>query len=448
MKGKGRGLISKGLTILGIAAGLFLINSRPAHATMIYNDYEPTFEYQYGAYVDETLGYTALNTVSTQAIGASNLNFGVDGNYALQITGTAQPPGHYLLDISSTPIQVHDPSVFLYLNIKITANVYLPYEIRYVDESGNLLLTDNGRIYEDNKWENTQHEFIAVLSDAGQRYRVKGSQTYSASEFRDGTPPEVFISTLYAQPTGVNGSKTVVYTLVCEKVTGSGGSGGGSGSGSGGTGGGSGGSGGSGGGSGGTGGGSGSGTGSGSGGSGSGTGGGSGSGTGGGSGSGSGGGSGSGSGGGSGSGTGGGSGSGSGSGSGGGSSSGSGRGSSGGGSAVLSKSGWIYNNKEDAWYYYSGRTRNTLKKGWHYDSYDKKWYYLALDNGRMLKGWNLISDKWYFFTPETSEKTWELRSDGEWYYLNNVNIRPLGSMYSKETTPDGYKVSADGQYEP
>ena len=376
MKGKGRGLISKGLTILGIAAGLFLINSRPAHATMIYNDYEPTFEYQYGAYVDETLGYTALNTVSTQAIGASDLNFGVDGNYALQITGTAQPPGHYLLDISSTPIQVHDPSVFLYLNIKITANVYLPYEIRYVDELGNLLLTDSGRIYEDNKWENTQHEFIAVLSDAGQRYRVKGSQTYSASEFRDGAPPQVFISTLYAQPTGVNGAKTVIYTLVCEKVTGSGGSGG--------------------------------------------------------------------SGGGSGSGTGGGSGSGS----GGGSSSGSGRGSSGGGSAVLSKSGWIYNNKEDAWYYYSGRTRNTLKKGWHYDSYDKKWYYLALDNGRMLKGWNLISDKWYFFTPQTSEKTWELRSDGEWYYLNNVDIRPLGSMYRGETTPDGYKVNADGQYEP
>ena len=388
MKGKGRGLISKGLTILGIAAGLFLINSRPAHATMIYNDYEPTFEYQYGEYVDESLGYTALNTVSTQAIGASNLNFGVDGNYALQITGTAQPPGHYLLDISSTPIEVHDPSVFLYLNIKITANVYLPYEIRYVDESGNLLLTDNGRIYEDNKWENAQSEFIATLSDAGQRYRVKGSQTYSASEFRDGTPPQVFVSTPYAQPTGVNGAKTVVYTLVCEKVGGSGGTGGGSG----------------------------------------GTGGGSGSGTGGGSGSGSGGGSGSGS--------------------SGGSSSGSGRGSSGGGSAVLSKSGWIYNNKEDAWYYYSGRTRNTLKKGWHYDSYDKKWYYLALDNGRMLKGWNLISDKWYFFTPETSEKTWELRSDGEWYYLNNVNIRPLGSMYSKETTPDGYKVSADGQYEP
>ena len=425
MKVKGRGLISKGLTILGIAAGLFLINSRPAYATMIYNDYEPTFEYQYGAYVDETLGYTALNTVSTQAIGASDLNFGVDGNYALQITGTAQPPGHYLLDISSTPIQVHDPSVFLYLNIKITANVYLPYEIRYVDESGNLLLTDNGRIYEDNKWENTQHEFIAVLSDAGQRYRVKGSQTYSASEFRDGTPPQVFVSTPYAQPTGVNGAKTVVYTLVCEKVTGSGGGSGGSGGGSG----------------------SGSGSGTG-GGSGSGTGGGSGSGSGGGSGSGSGGGSGGSSGSGSSGGSSSGSGGGSGSGSGGGSSSGSGRGSSGGGSAVLSKSGWIYNNKEDAWYYYSGRTRNTLKKGWHYDSYDKKWYYLALDNGRMLKGWNLISDKWYFFTPETSEKTWELRSDGEWYYLNNVNIRPLGSMYSKETTPDGYKVSADGQYEP
>ena len=382
---KGKSLIRNSFAVLGIAVGLILISAIPAYATIINRDYEPTFDYQYGEHVNESLGYTATQTVTSHPIGASDLNFGASSNYDLEITGTAQPVGKYELDISSTPIQVHDPSVFLYLEIKITANVYLPYTIRYVDGSGNLLLTDSGKLYQDNKWENAKLEFIATSSDAGQKYRVKDTQAYSSAQFAAGTPPKVFISTTFAQ--GAT-AKTVIYTLLCEKVlTPSGGGTGGTGSGSGG-------------GTGGTGG------------SGSGIGSGSGSGTGGSSGSGSGGGS----------------------------------NSYGGGKAVLSKSGWIYNNKEDEWYYYSGRTRNTLKKGWHYDNYDNKWYYLDLDSGKMFKGWHLISGKWYFFTPQTSEKTWELGSDGEWYYLNNTDIRPLGSMYRNEVTPDGYRVNEDGQY--
>ena len=382
---KGKSLIRNSFAVLGIAVGLILISVIPAHATIINRDYEPTFDYQYGEHVNESLGYTATQTVTSHPIGASDLNFGASSNYDLEITGTAQPVGKYELDISSSSIQVFDPAVMLYLNIKIKANVYLPYTIRYVDGSGNLLLTDSGKLYQDNKWENTKLEFIATSSDAGQKYRVKDTQAYSSAQFAAGTPPKVFISTTFAQ--GAT-AKTVIYTLLCEKVlTPSGGGTGGTGSGSGG-------------GTGGTGG------------SGSGIGGGSGSGTGGSSGSGSGGGS----------------------------------NSYGGGKAVLSKSGWIYNNKEDEWYYYSGRTRNTLKKGWHYDNYDNKWYYLDLDSGRMFKGWHLISGKWYFFTPQTSEKTWELRSDGEWYYLNNTDIRPLGSMYRNEVTPDGYRVNEDGQY--
>ncbi len=382
---KGKSLIRNSFAVLGIAVGLILISAIPAHATIINRDYEPTFDYQYGEHVNESLGYTATQTVTSHPIGASDLNFGASSNYDLEITGTAQPVGKYELDISSSSIQVFDPAVMLYLNIKIKANVYLPYTIRYVDGSGNLLLTDSGKLYQDNKWENAKLEFIATSSDAGQKYRVKDTQAYSSAQFAAGTPPKVFISTTFAQ--GAT-AKTVIYTLLCEKVlTPSGGGTGGTGSGSGG-------------GTGGTGG------------SGSGIGSGSGSGIGGGSGSGSGGGS----------------------------------NSYGGGKAVLSKSGWIYNNKEDEWYYYSGRTRNTLKKGWHYDNYDKKWYYLDLDSGKMFKGWHLISGKWYFFTPQTSEKTWELGSDGEWYYLNNTNIRPLGSMYRNEVTPDGYRVNEDGQY--
>ena len=388
---KGKSLIRNSFAVLGIAVGLILISAIPAHATIINRDYEPTFDYQYGEHVNESLGYTATQTVTSHPIGASDLNFGASSNYDLEITGTAQPVGKYELDISSSSIQVFDPAVMLYLNIKIKANVYLPYTIRYVDGSGNLLLTDSGKLYQDNKWENAKLEFIATSSDAGQKYRVKDTQAYSSAQFAAGTPPKVFISTTFAQ--GAT-AKTVIYTLLCEKVlTPSGGGTGGTGSGSGG-------------GTGGTGG-----TGSGTGGSGSGSGG-------------------------------------SGSGSGGGSGSGSGGGSNGygGGKAVLSKSGWIYDNKEDEWYYYSGRTRNTLKKGWHYDNYDNKWYYLDLDSGKMFKGWHLISGKWYFFTPQTSEKTWELGSDGEWYYLNNTDIRPLGSMYRNEVTPDGYRVNEDGQY--
>lgn len=388
---KGKSLIRNSFAVLGIAVGLILISAIPAHATIINRDYEPTFDYQYGEHVNESLGYTATQTVTSHPIGASDLNFGASPNYDLEITGTAQPVGKYELDISSSSIQVFDPAVMLYLNIKIKANVYLPYTIRYVDGSGNLLLTDSGKLYQDNKWENAKLEFIATSSDAGQKYRVKDTQAYSSAQFAAGTPPKVFISTTFAQ--GAT-AKTVIYTLLCEKVlTPSGGGTGGTGSGSGG-------------GTGGT-----SGTGSGTGVIGSGSGG-SGSGTGGSSGSGSGGGS----------------------------------NSYGGGKAVLSKSGWIYNNKEDEWYYYSGRTRNTLKKGWHYDNYDNKWYYLDLDSGKMFKGWHLISGKWYFFTPQTSEKTWELGSDGEWYYLNNTDIRPLGSMYRNEVTPDGYRVNEDGQY--
>lgn len=388
---KGKSLIRNSFAVLGIAVGLILISAIPAHATIINRDYEPTFDYQYGEHVNESLGYTATQTVTSHPIGASDLNFGASSNYDLEITGTAQPVGKYELDISSSSIQVFDPAVMLYLNIKIKANVYLPYTIRYVDGSGNLLLTDSGKLYQDNKWENAKLEFIATSSDAGQKYRVKDTQAYSSAQFAAGTPPKVFISTTFAQ--GAT-AKTVIYTLLCEKVlTPSGGGTGGTGSGSGG-------------GTGGT-----SGTGSGTGGIGSGSGG-----------------SGSGIGGGTGSGTGGGS------------------NSYGGGKAVLSKSGWIYNNKEDEWYYYSGRTRNTLKKGWHYDNYDNKWYYLDLDSGKMFKGWHLISGKWYFFTPQTSEKTWELGSDGEWYYLNNTDIRPLGSMYRNEVTPDGYRVNEDGQY--
>ena len=113
---KGKSLIRNSFAVLGIAVGLILISAIPAHATIINRDYEPTFDYQYGEHVNESLGYTATQTVTSHPIGASDLNFGASTNYDLEITGTAQPVGKYELDISSSSIQVFDPAVMLYLN--------------------------------------------------------------------------------------------------------------------------------------------------------------------------------------------------------------------------------------------------------------------------------------------------------------------------------------------
>ncbi len=108
------------------------------------------------------------------------------------------------------------------------------------------------------------------------------------------------------------------------------------------------------------------------------------------------------------------------------------------------KQGWILEN--DIWYYYSGTTRSSLKKGWHLDPQDGRWYYLDLTSGAMLTGWNMIGGEWYYLNPYTPQWTWEMRSDGEWYFKNIENSKPLGSMYANEKTPDGYMVDSNGRY--
>lgn len=79
------------------------------------------------------------------------------------------------------------------------------------------------------------------------------------------------------------------------------------------------------------------------------------------------------------------------------------------------------------------------------DPQDGKWYYLNLLDGVMFTGWNNIGGKWYFFNNHTPNWTWELRN-GEWYFKNIENSRPLGSMYTNENTPDGFKVDKNGEY--
>ena len=106
--------------------------------------------------------------------------------------------------------------------------------------------------------------------------------------------------------------------------------------------------------------------------------------------------------------------------------------------------GWVKDPKTNKWYYMNDNT-GILVTGWHLDKQDGRWYYLN-QNGEMLTGWQNIGSKWYYFNTNTPQNTyaWDAAAF-KWNYLNN-NVRPYGSMYAGEKTPDGYTVDANGAW--
>ena len=106
--------------------------------------------------------------------------------------------------------------------------------------------------------------------------------------------------------------------------------------------------------------------------------------------------------------------------------------------------GWVKDPKTNKWYYMNDNT-GILKTGWHKDPQDGRWYYLN-SNGEMLVGWQNIGGKWYYFNTNTPKNTyaWDAAAF-KWNYLNN-SVRPYGSMYAGEKTPDGYSVDANGAW--
>jgi glucan-binding YG repeat protein len=114
--------------------------------------------------------------------------------------------------------------------------------------------------------------------------------------------------------------------------------------------------------------------------------------------------------------------------------------------------GW-YKATETVWYYteeLSNGDLGALRTGWHKDLQDKKWYYLDTKTGIMLSGWQTVNGKEYYLTEynQMPEQTWFYRlltgnSLGRWIY-ERLGYRSYGSLYVDETTPDGYKVDADG----
>lgn len=83
--------------------------------------------------------------------------------------------------------------------------------------------------------------------------------------------------------------------------------------------------------------------------------------------------------------------------------------------------GWV-NGPGNIWIYYD-KEGNQLKNSW-IDYKDHKYY---LDkNGFMLMGWQTVSNQYYYFEPKGTVD------------------RPLGSLWTNTTTPDGYRVDENG----
>ncbi|MGI5957785.1 MAG: hypothetical protein ACOX60_00005, partial [Massiliimalia sp.] len=77
--------------------------------------------------------------------------------------------------------------------------------------------------------------------------------------------------------------------------------------------------------------------------------------------------------------------------------------------------------------------------GWVYDG--GKWYYMNKD-GSMHFGWLSWAGYWYHLDSHGAMSTGWKQVNGKWYYLYAQN----GRMAANTTTPDGYRVGADGAW--
>lgn len=99
---------------------------------------------------------------------------------------------------------------------------------------------------------------------------------------------------------------------------------------------------------------------------------------------------------------------------------------------------WV--QAEGQWQY---QVEGQNQKGWKEIS--GSWYYFDPLTGKMQDGWILADGKWYFLKTDTANWgkmaqgwTWV---DGYCYFLKNN-----GTMATEEKTPDGYSISANGQW--
>ena len=99
---------------------------------------------------------------------------------------------------------------------------------------------------------------------------------------------------------------------------------------------------------------------------------------------------------------------------------------------------WV--QAEGQWQY---QVEGKNQKGWKEIS--GSWYYFDPLTGKMQDGWILADGKWYFLKTDTAN--WGKMAQG-WTWVDGYCyfLKDNGTMATEEKTPDGYSISANGQW--
>lgn len=99
---------------------------------------------------------------------------------------------------------------------------------------------------------------------------------------------------------------------------------------------------------------------------------------------------------------------------------------------------WV--QAEGQWQY---QVEGQNQKGWKEIS--GSWYYFDPLTGKMQDGWILADGKWYFLKTDTAN--WGKMAQG-WTWVDGYCyfLKDNGTMATEEKTPDGYIISANGQW--
>ena len=99
---------------------------------------------------------------------------------------------------------------------------------------------------------------------------------------------------------------------------------------------------------------------------------------------------------------------------------------------------WV--QAEGLWQY---QMDGQIQKGWKEIS--GSWYYFDPLTGKMQDGWILADGKWYFLKTDTTN--WGKMAQG-WTWVDGYCyfLKDNGTMATEEKTPDGYSISANGQW--
>ena len=96
--------------------------------------------------------------------------------------------------------------------------------------------------------------------------------------------------------------------------------------------------------------------------------------------------------------------------------------------------GWDKIDK--VWYYFD--SAGWMQTGWVKDS--GNWYYLG-SSGAMKTGWLKDNGSWYYLDGSGAMKTGWFTVSGKWYYAYSSGV-----LANNTTTPDGYRVNANGEW--